>query len=173
MRRLYFLTGSIDSARRITDELLLERIPETHIHIVTHTDELPEDLPEATSNELSDFFPGLFKGLGLGALAGLVAALALAFIPWFGLGPAMLINTPLLLAIVAFGALLGAFAGAITGISVPNHALDRFDPELDNGRILVIVDVHRDQADEIRRRVTKVVPDTRYCGVEPLKPAFP
>lgn len=173
MRRLYFLTGSIDSARRITDELLLDRIPESHIHIVTHTEELPDDLPEATSNELSDFYPGLFKGLGLGALAGLAAAVTLTFIPWFGITFEMLFNTPFLLAIIAFGALLGAFGGAITGISVPNHSLDRFERDLDDGKILLIVDVRRDQAEEIRREIMKAVPGTKYCGIEPLKPAFP
>lgn len=173
MKRIYFLTGSIDGARRITDELLLDRIPETHIHVVTHASELPDDLPEATSTQVSDFFPGLFKGLGLGGLAGLVAAIVLAFIPWFDIGPAALLNTPFLLAIVALGALLGAFGGAITGISVPNHMLDRFNRELDAGKILVMVDVRRDQADDIRRRVLKASPGTHYCGLEPQKPAFP
>lgn len=173
MRRLYFLTGSVDGARRITDELLLDRIPEAHIHVVTHTSELPDDLPEATSNQLSDFLPGLFKGLGLGALAGLVAALALAFIPWFDIGPAALISTPFMLAIAVLGALFGALGGTITGISVPNHALDRFNRALDAGKILVMVDVRRDQAEDIRRRVLKASPGSHYCGLEPLKPAFP
>lgn len=173
MRRIYFMTGSIESARRMTDELLLERIPEANIHIVTHVGDLPDDLPEATLDQLSDFFPGLFKGIGMGALAGLAAGVMLTFLPWTGLSMATLTNSPFLLAIIAAGALLGAFGGALTGVSAPNHMLDRFDRQLDAGSILVMVDVGRDHVDEVRRRIQKAVPDARYSGTEPLKPAFP
>lgn len=173
MRRIYFLTGSIESARRMTDELLLERIPESNIHIVTHVGELPDDLPEATSDQLSDFFPGLFKGLGLGALAGLTIGVIFAFMPWTGITLETLATTPFLIASVALGALLGAFGGAITGISVPNHMLDRFDKQLDAGNILVMIDVPFDHVEAVRKGVQKAVPDAKYCGMEPLKPAFP
>lgn len=173
MRRIYFLTGSIDSARRITDELLLDRIPESHIHVLTHTGELPDDLPEATIDQSSDFYPALFKGFGLGALSGVAVGFLLVPIPWFDISLAMLLNTPLLIGLALLGGLLGAFAGALVGVSVPSQTLVRFDRELDAGKILVMVDVERDQADEIRDRVHKAEPNASDCGMEPLKPAFP
>lgn len=173
MRRMYFLTQSTDGARRITDELLLDRIPESAIHVVTHTGELPDDLPEATSDQESDFFPALFKGFGLGALTGLAIGLLIAAMSLFGVSTEMLLNTPYLALIVIFGGLMGAFGAAIVGVAVPNPLLERFNRELDNGRILVMANVPRDRVDELRARVQKAAPDAEYCGLEPLKPAFP
>lgn len=174
MRRMYFLTRSTDDARRITDELLLDRIDEHHIHILTHSGDLPDDLPEATSDEESDFFPALFKGLGLGAVTGLVIGVLLALTSAFGISVEMLYNTPYLAVITIFGGLMGAFGAAIVGVSVPNPLLKRFNKALDEeGRILVMTDVPRDRVDELRARVQKADPDAEYCGVEPLKPAFP
>lgn len=174
MRRMYFLTQSVDSARRITNELLLDRIPEAHIHVITHKGELPEDLPEATPNQTSDFYPGLFKGIGLGALTALLASIVATFIPAIGLDLETLTSTPLIGAIVVLGALFGGFFGAIVGSSVPNSLLKNFDKALDEeGKILMMADVPRDQVDNIRDRVLKVDPEAKYCGLEPLKPAFP
>lgn len=173
MRRIYFLIGSIDGARKMTDELLLCRISESHIHVVTHTGELPDDLPEATPDQTSDFFPGLFKGIGLGAITALVAATIVAAIPAVGFGFDELYFTPMFAAIVIFGALVGAFFGALVGSSAPNTLFKNFDKALDEGRILVMADVPRDQVDEIRERVKKAEPGAEYCGIEPLKPVFP
>jgi hypothetical protein len=174
MRRIYFLTGSISSARRITDELLLDRIPESHIHVLSHSGELPDDLPEATIDQSSDFYPGLFKGFGLGAVTGLVVGVLLAFLPWLELGGmALLTTTPFLLGTAVAGGLLGAFAGSIVGVSVPNQLLVRFDKELDAGKILLMVDIERDRADEIRGDIQRLETGAKYCGMEPLKPAFP
>lgn len=173
MRRMYFLTRSTDSARRITDELLLDRIDEHHIHVLSHSGDLPDDLPEATSDEESDFFPALFKGLGLGAVTGLVIGVLLALVSAFGITLEMLYTTPFLALVAIIGGLMGAFGAAIVGVSVPNPLLERFNRALDEGRILVMTDVPRDRVDELRARVQKADPDAEYCGVEPLKPAFP
>lgn len=173
MRRMYFLTQSTDSARRITDELLLGRIVETHIHILTHTDHLPDDLPEEATGDESDFWPALFKGLGLGGLTGLIIGIVIALIPYFGIGKEALTTTPFLALMVVFGALMGAFAAAIVGVSVVNPSLERFEKALDDGKILVMADVPRDRVDELAERIKKAEPAAEYCGMEPLKPAFP
>lgn len=173
MRRMYFLTRSTDSARRIADELLLGRIAETNIHILSHSDHLPGDLPEEATGDESDFMPALFKGLGLGSLTGLVVGILIAITPYFGIGTQALTGTPFLAVIVVFGALMGAFAAAIIGVSVVNPSLERFEQALDDGRILVMADAPRDRVDELEARIKRTEPDAEYCGMEPLKPAFP
>jgi len=173
VRRIYFLTTSTDSARRITDELLLGRVVETDIHILTHTDHLSEELPEEETSDESDFVPALFKGLGLGGVTGLILGLVIAVVPFFGIGVEALTGTPFLAVMVIFGALMGAFASAIVGVSIVNPSLERFEKALDEGKILVMVDVPRDRVDELADRVKRAEPGAEYCGMEPLKPAFP
>ena len=173
MRRIYFLTRTTDSARRITDELLLGRIAETNIHILTHTDHRPDALPEEANSDESDFWPALFKGLGLGGLTGLLVGIVIAVTPYFGIGTSAMTSTPFLAVMAIFGALMGAFAAAIVGVSVVNPSLERFEQALDDGRILVMADVPRDRVDELAQRIKQAEPDAEYCGMEPLKPAFP
>lgn len=47
MRRLYFLVPTVDSARKLNDELLLARVEERHIHVIAKEGTPMEDLPEA------------------------------------------------------------------------------------------------------------------------------
>jgi len=173
VRRMYFLTRSTDSARRITDELLLGRIIESHIHVITHADHLPDELPEEATSDESDFLPAVFKGLGLGGMTGLIVGTLIAFIPYFDLGITILTQTPFLAVMAIFGALMGAFAAAMVGVSVINPSLERFQRALDDGQILVMADVPRDSVDTIAERIKHVEPQSEYCGMEPLKPAFP
>ncbi len=172
-RKMYFLMDSSNDARRVTQELLLDKIPEDQISVLTHVGELPDDLPEATPDETSDFWPALFKGLGLGTATGLIVGVLLAATTLFGITFSTLANTPLLALLAVFGALMGAFGAAIVGISAPNTMLQRFDKALNKGRVLLMVDVPQERIDEIRRDIQQSEPRAEYCGLEPLKPAFP
>lgn len=171
MQRLYFLTDSTDSARQITDRLLQKRVPEENIHVLASSADLPADLPEATPDEKSDFWPALFKGIGVGAVTGLIFALGVAASPLLAGGVGT--QGPVILLITLFGGLAGALGAAIIGISVPSSLLERFDREMARGRLVLMVYVPAKRIQEIRESIRQVRPDTRYCGIEPLKPAFP
>lgn len=178
MRKMYFLMDSSNDARRVMNELLLNKIPEQQINVLTHVGELPDDLPEATPDETSDFWPALLKGGGLGILTGLLIGVLLAMIslsgyPLLNITFNTLANTPLLALLAVFGGLMGAFGAAIVGISAPNTMLKRFDRALDKGRVLLMVNVPQQRVEEIRRDIQQTEPRAEYCGVEPMKPAFP
>lgn len=172
-RKMYFLMDSSNDARRVTEELLLDKIPEDQISVLTHVGELPDDLPEATPDETSDFWPALFKGLGLGAVTGLILGVLLAATTLFGITFDTLAGTPLLALLAVFGGLMGALGATIVGISAPNTMLKHFDRALNRGRVLLMVDVPQERVEEIRQDVQQAEPRAEYCGLEPMKPAFP
>lgn len=171
MQRLYFLTDSNDSARKLTERLLLERVGEEHIHILANADELPDDLPETTPDENSDFWPALGKGFGIGAVTGLVFATLLALSPLLPGGIAD--QAPVIALITIFACVVGAFGAAIVGISVPSTLLERFRQELARGRLVVMIDVPSEKVQVVYNTIRQNVPRTQYCGIEPLQPVFP
>lgn len=171
MRRLYFLIPTIDSAQKIVDELLLARIEERHIHIVAKDHHALEvaHLPEAGLLQESDFVPALERGLTMGGATGLVAGIVAVTFPPAGLvlGGGAILATSLL------GAGLGAWVASMIGVSIPNTQLDRFHEAVEQGQLLMLIDVPKARVDEITDLVKSHHPEASVEGTEPTIPAFP
>ena len=81
MRRIYFLVPDLDNATKVTDELLLARIEEKHIHVIAKEGTELGQLPEATLLQTSDVIPALERGLAVGGATGILAGVAALAIP--------------------------------------------------------------------------------------------
>jgi len=75
--------------------------------------------------------------------------------------------------LAVLGALFGAWASSMIGISTPSSRLKRFEPAIEQGQILLMVDVPRSRVDEIEARLQGLHPEAHLEGVEPNIPAFP
>ena len=161
MRRLYFLIPTVDSAKKIVDELLLARIEQRHIHIAAadHHALLEANLPEAGLLQESDFVPAVERGLAIGGATGILAGIAAVALPGVGIGLA--------------GAGLGAWASGMIGVSAPSTRLKEFESAINDGSLLMMVDVPKQQVDEITDLIRKHHPDVDVEGTEPVIPAFP
>jgi len=71
------------------------------------------------------------------------------------------------------GALIGAWSSSMIGVSTPSNRLARFEPAIEAGQILLMVDVPRSRVDEIEQRLQALHPEAHLEGVEPNIPAFP
>lgn len=91
---------------------------------------LPSDLLEARTDTVPAAIRGAVGGGGLGLLAGLIAAT----VPAFGVTIA---GAGLL---AALGTMVGTWSSALIGSAVPNEVRRRFENEIEQGRILVVVD---------------------------------
>lgn len=168
-RRLYFLLPGAASARNTLNELLLARIEERHIHFLARRGELPPDLPEANFLQKTDIVHGAELGLVTGGLVGIVGGLLVVLFPPEG----VTLQLITVLATALFGAILGAWASSLVATSVPNSKLRPFLPEIDRGKVLLMVDVPFNRVEDIRRIVESRHPEARTGGVDPTIPAFP
>jgi hypothetical protein len=161
----------VESAKTIVDELLLARIEERHIHIVAkdHTPLEKAHLPEAGLLEESDFVPALERGLTVGGATGLVAGIAAVTFPPAGL----ILGGGAILATSLLGAGLGAWVASMIGVSIPNSHLKQFEEAVENGQLLMLVDVHHDRADEITQLIQSHHPEAHDEGSNPIYHAFP
>jgi hypothetical protein len=171
MRRLYFLIPTVDSAKNIVDELLLARIEQRHIHIAAadHHALLEANLPEAGLLQESDFVPAVERGLAIGGATGILAGIAAVVLPGVGL----VLGGGAILGIGLAGAGLGAWASGMIGISAPSTRLKEFEDAINDGNLLMMVDVPKQQVAEITDLIKKHHPDVEVEGTEPVIPAFP
>ena len=171
MRRLYFLIPTIDSAKTIVDELLLARIEERHIHIAAkdHHALTEAHLPEASLLQESDFVPAVERGLAIGGATGVLAGIAAVTIP----GAALALGGGAILGIGLAGAGVGAWMSGMIGVSVPSSRLKEFESAIEEGNLLMMVDVAKSRVDEITALVKDHHPEAHIEGTEPVIPAFP
>jgi hypothetical protein len=69
-------------------------------------------------------------------------------------------------------ALLGAWASSAIGITLPNVQLSQFEEEIEQGKVLLIVDVPRSRTAEVRTLIDRTHPEANARGLEPAYPAL-
>lgn len=162
MRRIYFLVPSIELTKNIVDDLLLARVEERHIHVLTKRGTPLEDLPEASFLQKTDFLPALEQGLALGGATGLLAGLAAIALP-----TGLVLGGGALLAISLAGAGLGGLMSSMVGISIGSRRIERFQEAMENGEFLMMIDVPRDRIEAIEGIVKRHHPEAECEGTDP------
>lgn len=169
-RRIYWLLPDVESARATMDDLLLARIPYGQMHFVGREDCDMAGLHQATLLQTSDVVRageiGLILGAGVGATAGAIVAVAYPIVgdaPQWGLAAILAIA----------GALFGTWTSTMIGVSTPSKRLRRFAPHVEQGRILLMVDVPLWRVEEVEARLRARHPEAHLEGLEPDIPAFP
>jgi hypothetical protein len=169
-RRIYWLLPDVESAQRTMDDLLLARIPYRRMHFVAREDFDMTGLHAANVLQTSDVVRsaemGLILGAGVGALLGVIVAIYYPIVgpePQWGLAAALAVA----------GALFGTWTSTMIGVSTPSKRLARFAPQIEQGQILLMVDVHMWRVDDIEARLRALHPEAHLEGTEPDIPAFP
>lgn len=168
-RRLYFVLPDVESARRTADDLLLARVEDRHMHFLARRGIDLGELHQAGYLMKSDALHGAGVGLGLGVLGGLAIGGMIVFTPIEGTEP----HPITLLVAVVLGGALGAWISSMVGSSVPNSKLKQFRPEIDAGKILMMVDVPLEAVERIRDIVRAGHPEAVAAGVVRPYPVFP
>jgi hypothetical protein len=148
-RKLYFLFADTETAEKVVQDLLLARIEEKHMHFLGKRGTDMKNLHEATPAQKTGLLRGIYIGLFSGAITGLLAGLYIYFSP----GTLGMQAPPYVIFICAFvGAIVGAWiSGPLIGGSTPNAKLAAFQESLQQGDILLIIDVHAKRAEDVRK----------------------
>lgn len=169
-KRIYWLLPDVESARRAMDDLLLARIDYRRIHFLAGEDADLSGLHAANVLQTSDVVRaaemGLIIGAGVGALAG---ALVAVFYPIVGDEP----QWGLAAVLAVIGGLFGIWTSTMIGVSMPSKRLQRFAPQIEQGQILLMVDVLMWQVEAIEARLERLHPEAHLEGTEADIPAFP
>lgn len=169
MKRIYLLVPQMEMAKKIVNELLLQRIDIDHIHVLAKRGTMMGDLPEASYLQKSDFIPALEQGVLTGGFTGLVAGVIALSMS----GESLFSGGALLVATLA-GAVFGAFVSSLLGSSVGNRQIRQFSEAInEKGAFLMMVDLPRARIAEIEEAIKKDNPGAVCEGTEPVIPSFP
>lgn len=164
MRRIYFLSPNIATTHNIVDELRSAGVEDRHMHILAKRDTPLEDMPEASEFQKTDFVPAMERGAALGGITGLVAGLIGLRFAGFTIagGP--------ILGILVYGATIGTIMSGLAGLQVGNSRVKKYEEAIENGELLVMVDLPIDRIGEITQRIIRHFPTAQFEGLEPLLP---
>ena len=168
-RRLYYMLPNVPSARAMLDELLLARIEERRMHFMAKEGSLPADMPDANFLQKTDLVHGAQMGMMIGACAGLIAGTLLVLFPPEGLT----LQTIAILIAGIGGALFGGWASGMNAAAVPNSRLAAFTERIEQGQVLLIIDLPLHKVHTIEALIADRHPEIAFGGVEPHMPAFP
>ena len=166
---MYVTLPDLASARQLANDLLLARIEDKHMHFLARRGTDLGELHQASYLQKSDTVHGAFVGLVIGGLMGMVVGLLLMQFPPGGVK--LQYVTVLIAAVV--GAVLGMWVASMVGLQVPNSRLTAFEPEIQEGKILLMLDVPAGRYEEIRKIIARTHPEAADRGNEPTVPAFP
>ena len=167
-RRLYFLLPDVESAKHTADDLLLARVEDRHMRFLSRRGTELQPLHEAGYLDKTDAVHGAVVGLTLGGVLGaLIGALVVAYPPE-GMNPKLVAVLIGMLGGAAFGVLVASMVGA----AVPNSRLKQFHPDLEAGRVLLMVDVPFRRVAEITELVVARHPEAVPRG-EAMRYVFP
>ncbi|MFO7604621.1 MAG: DUF1269 domain-containing protein [Gammaproteobacteria bacterium] len=168
-RRLYFLLPSLQTSRKVYEELLLAHVPERNIHIVARDEAMLGDMPRAGLLQTSDIIHGTQLGFIIGGFTGALLGSLAATTGW--IVPGMEVWS--VVSITVGGAFLGSWTSSMVAINIPNSRLKNFQNDIAAGHLLFMVDVPASRVDEIRNRVKAHHPEADMRDIEPTMPAFP
>lgn len=162
MKRLYYLTDSLESVTQITGDLHQDGITDWHLHVLSRNEAglYHRKVHSANVFQENDIIHLGEVGAMIGGAVGLVASTLIGWLQPFGFNPPF----PFLLFQAGLFTLFGAWSGGLIGCTKENYKIARFHNDLDNGRHLIMVDVYKQQEKKIRHHLHQYHPEACLAG---------
>ena len=167
--RMYVTLPDVSSARQLANDLLLARIEDKHMHFLARRGTDLGELHEASYLHKTDTVHGAFVGLVVGGLMGVMVGLLLINFPPQGV--TLQLGAVLVAALV--GAALGTWVASMVGLQVPNSRLKGFEKDIEEGKLLLMLDVPAGRFQEVHDAIARTHPEAVDRGQEATVPAFP
>jgi len=168
MKRLYYLTASLEKVDQVSNALHSEGVTDWNFHVLSKDQ---QGLHTRRINSVrywqqSDLVHSAIRGAILGALICMALVFLVNFVSgytWWSL-PFVTVS----------GTLFGTWLGAFIGFTHENYKIARFHQEIESGKYLIMVDIHRDEEDRVLELMKAHHPAVRLAGedstlINPLK----
>lgn len=164
MKRLYYLTSSMDNVASLVHDLHQDGISDWHLHVLSLNEAglYHRQIHSASIIQQNDVIHSGEQGVMVGAAIGLLVALLLEWFPPFGWD----LNFPALAAIGSVFTLFGAWSGGLAGSTRENYKVARFHDSLEQGQHLMMVDVNKQQEATIKNHIHDKHPEAQFMGAD-------
>ena len=145
IKRHVFAADSLTAAEAVAKAARAAGIDRKSIMVEARSDIEVTRIADERKNVSMDFIPAAIRGTVLGGFAGLLGGLVAMFIPFFGVSPAGVV------ALGVVGALVGTWASALVGSSLPDEIRRAFADHIDAGKILLVIDSEAEDFSSVER----------------------
>lgn len=142
-KRHVFATPDLPAAKAVVRAAREQGIDRKCISVEARKDIEIHRISDDRLNVSMDFIPAAMRGTVLGGLSGLLLGIVAYWVPYFGLGWGGVA------ALTVLGALIGTWASVLAGSAVPDEVRRTFAREIEDGRILVVIDADQDAFDRL------------------------
>jgi hypothetical protein len=165
MKCLYYTAPTLDSARRISDDLHAIGVRDSFLHVISRDEAGLEQrhIPSGNYLETLDLVRDGLIGSAIGLCAGLIGAALLELFAPFGPHVPNIVY----FATVAAATLFGAWEGGLTGIASENKKLARFHDDLEAGRCLILIYALQEQEASVVRLMRVRHPEAPLAAIDP------
>ena len=133
-KRHVFATPDLAAAKAVVRAAHEQGISGRDISVEARKDIEIRRISDDRKNVSMDFAPAAIRGTLLGAVSGILLGIIAYWVPYFGLGWGGVF------ALAGLGALIGTWASVLAGSAIPDEVRRTFAREIDEGRILVVID---------------------------------
>lgn len=164
MKCLYYTAPTLDSARRISDDVQAVGVRDFFLHVIARDEAglAQRHIPAGNYLETLDLARDGLIGTALGLCAGLVGAALLKLFAPFGPGVPNIVY----FATVAAAMLFGAWEGGLAGIASENKKLAKFHDDLEAGRCLILIYARQEQEAAVIRSMRVRHPEAPLAAVD-------
>ncbi|HZC87314.1 MAG TPA: hypothetical protein VE266_10000 [Steroidobacteraceae bacterium] len=148
MKCLYYLARTLESTRRISDDVRAVGVSDSLLHVITRDEAglQKEHIHSSNYLETLDLIRDGLIGAALGLIFGVIGVGLLQYFQPFGPAVARVVY----FATVAVALLFGAWEGGLTGIATENRKLAGFHDDIERGGYLILIYAPRDQEAAVR-----------------------
>jgi hypothetical protein len=132
--RHVFATSGVTAAHAAMGAARAHGIDDDDLSLIARADIELENIPDERKQVTMDFVPAAWRGTVTGGAAGLLAGLVALAIPPLG------VTLAGAGAIALLGAMVGTWSSALVGASIPDEVRRTFEREIEEGRILLVID---------------------------------
>ena len=158
MRRIYYLLDDIDEADLISDTLHDNGIADWQFHVMAKDEEglYRHHLHRANILQKRDVVHSGERGALIGGAVGLY--LSAFILPW------SISSNILLMSVLMVLTTVGVIVGGLLGNTHENYKIARFHEDLEKGRLLIMLDVKKDQHKLVMSLMENKFPDLKSAG---------
>lgn len=160
MKRLYYLTGNLDSTEQISGELHRQGISDWNFHVLSKDEAglYKRHVHSANFIHKLEFIRFAERGAIIGFIVAATATTYVIMAEPFG----PTISGLVYVAIFGFITLFGAWVGGLTGLATENQQIAAYHGDVEAGKYLLLIDVRVPEEDRVRQLLADKHPEAQY-----------
>lgn len=164
MKCLYYLTSTLESTQKISDDLHEAGIDDWFIHVISKDDSglKKEHIHSGNYIEKLDILRYGIIGAVIGLICGLIVAGIMMVTEPFGSEAKNIIYFGVVILLTCFG----AWSGGLTGVASENKKISGFHTDLEAGKYLFLIYARENREEAVKEMIKRKHPEATLEAVD-------